>query len=200
VRERKPTGCAAVWGGTSGGFAGKVLEIHLWHLKKSLFSVCKFNDVRELKDVEGWIPAFSRGLYLNRHNIWGQSLLSSPQSLCQSSETNKLYFIKFPCGIWCSQYSGYKQFYFLGHNAVQFVESQRTFRRSMSPLRWKNKQCSSCYLLQAGFFAFSLFSDLEDGGNMFLRNVCWLSIYFIIFQKIKPLKCKWFGGHKDAPC
>jgi hypothetical protein len=31
-----------------------------------------------------------------------------------------------------------------------------------------------CYLLHSGFFL-SLFFDSGDGGEMFLRNVCWLS-------------------------
>jgi hypothetical protein len=33
---------------------------------------------------------------------------------------------------------------------------------------------SACYLIHAGFFL-GLFFDPEDGGNIFLRNVCRLS-------------------------
>jgi hypothetical protein len=36
------------------------------------------------------------------------------------------------------------------------------------------KPVLACYLLDAGIL-FSLFSDCEDGGDMFLRNVGWLS-------------------------
>jgi hypothetical protein len=51
------------------------------------------------------------------------------------------------------------EFYLLGYNAVQSVESQPTFRRS-----------TACYLLYAGFLL-GLFFDLEDGGDMLLRNI-----------------------------
>jgi hypothetical protein len=35
-----------------------------------------------------------------------------------------------------------------------------------------SKYGSACYLLHAGFFI-GLFFDPEDGGYMFLRDVCW---------------------------
>jgi hypothetical protein len=43
-----------------------------------------------------------------------------------------------------------------------------------SPLKVRWKQSPACYLLHAGFLL-CLFFDTENGGDMFLRNVCWLS-------------------------
>jgi hypothetical protein len=37
-----------------------------------------------------------------------------------------------------------------------------------------SKHLSLCYLLHVGFLL-GLFYDTEDGGEMFFRNVCWLS-------------------------
>jgi hypothetical protein len=49
----------------------------------------------------------------------------------------------------------------------------------------KNKPSSTCYLLQDDFLLGSLF-DPEDEGDMFLRNVGWLSngLHGVIFQMI----------------
>jgi hypothetical protein len=66
------------------------------------------------------------------------------------------------------------ELYLLGYNAVQYAESQPTFRRNILPV-WKQVALS---LLATCFhvgFLLVLFFDPEDGGDMFLRNAGWLS-------------------------
>jgi hypothetical protein len=46
------------------------------------------------------------------------------------------------------------------------------------------KQVAQKVLLHAGFF-FGLYSDPEDGGNMFLRNICWLSVDCMVLNPRK---------------
>jgi hypothetical protein len=61
--------------------------------------------------------------------------------------------------------------YLLGCNAVWSGESQQTFRRSMSPpsSRPKSLLPASCWVLACLLF------DPDDGFDMFLRNLYWLS-------------------------
>jgi hypothetical protein len=63
--------------------------------------------------------------------------------------------------IWGSHSGGYEEYCLLGYNAVWSVESQPML-----------KQVASSF--HAGFLL-GLFLDPEDGGDMFLRNVGWLS-------------------------
>jgi hypothetical protein len=57
-----------------------------------------------------------------------------------------------------------KTIYLLGYNAVQPVENQEAFWENMSPI-------ITCFHIG---MLLGLF-DLEDGGDMFLRNESWLS-------------------------
>jgi hypothetical protein len=66
-----------------------------------------------------------------------------------------------------------KEYYLLGYNTVQSVESQPTFRRKPSKITvWKLQACFRSGIL------FSLF-DPEDGGDMFQWNVSWLSTEYM---------------------
>jgi hypothetical protein len=70
-----------------------------------------------------------------------------------------------------------EEYYLLGYNAVWAVESHRKIRRNIFPpsLMLKNKPSKIRTLLATCFHAgifFGLFFDLENGGDMFLRNVC----------------------------
>jgi hypothetical protein len=55
-----------------------------------------------------------------------------------------------------------EQLNLLGYNAVNFVETQSTFRRNIS--------ADACRLLHAGFLLALLFGP-EDDADIFLRNV-----------------------------
>jgi hypothetical protein len=72
-----------------------------------------------------------------------------------------------------------EEFYHLRYNAVQSAKSQLTFRKNMSPYlqsrrisRARNQGLlATCF--RPGLLG--LFFDPEDGGDMFLRNVGWVS-------------------------
>jgi hypothetical protein len=61
----------------------------------------------------------------------------------------------------------FDEFYLLGYNAVQSVESQPTFRSRLH-LQGRRALFATCF--HAGFLL-GLFFDVEDGGNMFLRKI-----------------------------
>jgi hypothetical protein len=84
-----------------------------------------------------------------------------------------------------SHSGGYEESCLLGYNAMYCVERQPTFRLKILPPSsgsekkpnkkpvWKHVALlTACF--HAGFF-FCLFSDPEDRGIMFHRNVTWLS-------------------------
>jgi hypothetical protein len=93
------------------------------------------------------------------------------------------------CRIWGSHNDGYAEFSFLGYNAVQSVESQSTFRRNMLlPSSGSYNKSSKKPAWQATWFhahfLLALFFDLEDWSDMFLRNVSWLSIdYMVLYPR-----------------
>jgi hypothetical protein len=57
--------------------------------------------------------------------------------------------------------------YLLGHNAMQSVESQPTFRKNMLP-------SLHCFCLLHAAFLLGLTSNPEDGGDMFFK----ISVHF----------------------
>jgi hypothetical protein len=66
------------------------------------------------------------------------------------------------------------EFYLLGYNALQSIDSQLTYRRNMSPASSepKNKPRKNPAWKQGASSALHcLFFFLEDGGDIFLRNV-----------------------------
>jgi hypothetical protein len=69
-----------------------------------------------------------------------------------------------------------QEFYILRYKTVYSVESQPTFRRNISPPSSGSKQETSGKALLVTWFRdaslLCLFFDAENGGNMFLRNVC----------------------------
>jgi hypothetical protein len=75
-----------------------------------------------------------------------------------------------------------QEFYLLGYNAVQSVESQPTFRRNISPhfpgskikSREKPNLPASCG------FLLGLFFDLENGGDVLLHKVYYISAIYPI--------------------
>jgi hypothetical protein len=78
----------------------------------------------------------------------------------------------------------FEEYYHLGNNSLQSVESQPKFRRNISiPLQGRRisrsrKKRKSRALLATCFhvsFLLGLFFDPEYGGDMFLRNVGWHS-------------------------
>jgi hypothetical protein len=81
---------------------------------------------------------------------------------------------------------------------MQFVESKETFQRYMQPSYSgsKNKPRKqaglSSHLLHVGFLL-GLFSDPENGGNIFLRDIClltteYMSLYLIINCAVRILE------------
>jgi hypothetical protein len=62
-----------------------------------------------------------------------------------------------------------EEFCLLGYSVVYSVERQVTFRTNMTP---QSALLATCF--DAGFLL-ALFFDPEDGGDVFLRNVWWLS-------------------------
>jgi hypothetical protein len=75
-----------------------------------------------------------------------------PSNRMKFKKIEKLRIDFISCSIWSSHSGGYEEFYLLGYNAVaMFV---------------------ICF---HATFLFGLFFDLKDGGDMFLRNVGWLS-------------------------
>jgi hypothetical protein len=73
-------------------------------------------------------------------------------------------------------YKFLEEFYLLGYNVVKPVEGQPTFRRNM-PLNLHGRRISKARnqreagSKQSSGFLLGLFSDPEDGGDIFLRNV-----------------------------
>jgi hypothetical protein len=59
-----------------------------------------------------------------------------------------------------------EEFYLLGYNVMQPIESQQNSQRNVSP----PSSSTACYMLHACFLL-GLFFDHEDGGDMFLRNI-----------------------------
>jgi hypothetical protein len=70
-----------------------------------------------------------------------------------ASTQNKTLWKLLASRTWCSYTSGYEKFYLLGCITVWAVEIQPTF-------------------------LFGLFFDHEDGGDMFLRNLGWISTFY----------------------
>jgi hypothetical protein len=82
------------------------------------------------------------------------------------------------------------EFRLMGYDSVQSDQNQPTFRRSMSPLSSgsKNKpsvtpawsrQHTELWLLRTSIcFSFRLLFYSEHGGDIFLRNVSWISPYY----------------------
>jgi hypothetical protein len=70
------------------------------------------------------------------------------------------------CRIWI----GYEELYLMGYNALKSVERQPTFRSNTSPSSSWFAFCllHACFLL-------GLLLHPEDGGDVFLWNVGWLS-------------------------
>jgi hypothetical protein len=99
--------------------------------------------------------------------------LSVNSSLSSATENRIASFRKSEvtsiCRIWGSHSDGYEEFYLLGYNYVQSVESQPTFRRNISP----PSLLATCF--HVGFL-FGLVFDFEVRRCMFLRNVCWLPV------------------------
>jgi hypothetical protein len=75
-----------------------------------------------------------------------------------------------------------KKFYLLGCNAVDSVKSKPTFQRNM-----KNKRSSRCHLLRADFLL-EFFFDPEDRGDIFPRNVTWLSTDYTTLCPFREVK------------
>jgi hypothetical protein len=72
--------------------------------------------------------------------------------------------------IWGSHNGGYEEYYLLEYSTTYF---------------------------HAGIL-FSLFLDPEDGGNMFLQNVCWLSLHGIQSKNIvSTLQRTWYHSAGD---
>jgi hypothetical protein len=95
--------------------------------------------------------------------------------------TNIAYTFLTVYSVWGSHSGGYEEFYLLGYIAVKFVESLPSFRRSVSPpssgsYKLRKKPAWKLVASRAG-----LFYDSEDGGDMFLRNIGWLSSGYMVF-------------------
>jgi hypothetical protein len=98
------------------------------------------------------------------------------------------------CKIWDSYSSSFfLKLYIGGYNAVQYVDSQLMFRRNMSPPSSGSKNKLSMKparsrqqvpVLPASCFL-RLSFDSEDGGDMFLRNVGWLSTDYKVLYPIR---------------
>jgi hypothetical protein len=80
------------------------------------------------------------------------------------SSWNKKYKRKCSCRIWGSHSGGYEEFYLLGCNTVQSVESQPIFRGKISPPSSGRKSKPRKNIVKAS----GLFFDPEDGSDMLL--------------------------------
>jgi hypothetical protein len=78
------------------------------------------------------------------------------------------------CRIWDSHRGAYEDFCHLGHNTVQSIESQQNMSPTSSGSKNSFKQAASRTLR-------GLFFNAEDGGDVFLRNIGWLSTDYIAF-------------------
>jgi hypothetical protein len=107
------------------------------------------------------VIAFARSVYFiarqQKHKYIRCKSINCLVNHFQSNEHTGL------CSIWGSHSGGYEEFYLLGDNAMQSVESQTTFRSSRKPS------------FPTAFRPITCLANPEDGGNVLLRNVGWLS-------------------------
>jgi hypothetical protein len=95
--------------------------------------------------------------------------------------------------IWGSHSTGYEEYYILGCNAVESVESQPTFQENTYPpssgrrISQADNKLGSCF---HALFLLDLYFEPEDGGNISFRNICWLSTNFF-FTGAKILYGSW---------
>jgi hypothetical protein len=95
--------------------------------------------------------------------------------------------------IWGSHSGGYEVYYLLGYNTVWSVESPPAFRRNISPPSSGSNKRRLVTCFHTGILL-DLFFDLEDGGNMFLRNVGWLSTdYMALYHRGQYSSKKWLN-------
>jgi hypothetical protein len=113
---------------------------------------------------QGRLSFTSRGQWKTWRPAWGVGSVSNPK---HHSMKNRHLGNLDTCN------REYEEYYLLGYYVVYSVESQPTLRRNMSPPSSGSNKPSKMPAWKQVASQLGLF-DLEDGDNMFLRNVSWL--------------------------